>query len=105
MIGTYGGTLAQGVLIEDGTDPWIEVDGAPVDWTVPGWDRVRVPCPCGENGDVVEPGVLDGMNTPKGVQRCDACGTYDGDLDAALALARRVGGIVKFHTENKEVST
>lgn len=93
----YDGTLPDGVLIEDQTNPWVEVDGVPVDWTTT--DRPRVQCPCDEMGQVVLAGVLDAMDTPAGVQRCDACGTYDGDLDAALALARLVGGVVKFWKE------
>lgn len=41
-------------------------------------------------------GVLAPINTREGVQRCDDCHTYDSDLDAALALAVRIGGEVKF---------
>lgn len=100
MITTYDSTLTEGVLIEDGTDPWIEVDGVAVDWTAS--PLPRTPCPCSEGFDVIEPGVLDGMNTPHGVQRCDACRTYDGDLAAALALARRVGGVVKFEAAEED---
>ena len=91
---TYDGTLPDGVLIESETNPWVEIDGEPVDWTTT--KLPRTDCPCEENGSVVLPGVLDGMDSPDGVQRCDACGTFDGDLDAALALARLVGGVVKF---------
>lgn len=101
MIAIYDGALAEGVLIRDGTDPWIEVDGVPVDWSASSLPR-RVQCPCGEGFVVIEPGVIDGMNTPHGVQRCDACSTYDGDLSAALALARRVGGVVKFETAEED---
>lgn len=99
---SYDGILAPWVLIEEDTDPWVEVNGEPVDWTSS--TLPRVPCPCGENGEVVEPGVLDGMNSPHGVQRCDACSTYDGDLDAALALARRVGGVARFYQSAQEVA-
>jgi hypothetical protein len=100
VIVTYDGTPTD-ALIADGTNPWVEVDGAPVDWTAhPG---PRAACPCGEMGEVVLPGVLEAMDSAHGVARCDACSTaghgYDGDLDAALALAKHVGGIVKYHTE------
>lgn len=95
----YTGTLPEGTLIADGTNPWIEVDGKPVDWTVV---VGKGPCPCGENGDVALAGVLDGMDTADGVQRCDTCGTYEGDLDAALALAELVGGTVHFETEEND---
>jgi len=77
-------------LIAPDTDPWVQLDGVPVDWTRANLPRVT--CPCGESGQVVLAGVLDGMNTPTGVQRCDSCDTYPGDLDATLALARHVGG-------------
>lgn len=99
MSTVYDGTRTD-VQIESDTDPWIEVDGVAVDWsasTLP-----RVPCPCGEGFDVIEPGVLDSMNSVHGVQRCDACSTFDGDLNAALALARRVGGVVKFMADPEE---
>lgn len=92
----YDGTPID-VQIEDRTNPWIEVDGVPVDWTT--IDLPRIPCPCEDMGLVVLPGVLDGMDTPQGVQRCDGCDAYPGDLDAALALARLVGGVVKFSKE------
>ena len=85
-------------LIEDGTDPWVEVDGTPVDWVAS--QLPRTSCPCGESGQVVLAGVLDGMNTPQGVQRCDSCDRYPGDLDAALALAQLVGGQVKYQARD-----
>lgn len=91
---TYDGHLPDGVLIADGTNPWIEVDGIPVDWTTTTLPRTE--CPCEEGFSVVLPGVIDAMDTPVGIQRCDACSRFDGDLDAALALARLVNGVVKF---------
>ena len=30
---TYDGTLPDGVMIASETNPWVEVDGEPVDWT------------------------------------------------------------------------
>jgi hypothetical protein len=39
------------------------------------------------------------MDTAEGVQRCDICDIYDGDLSAAQALAALVGGVVKFQAE------
>lgn len=92
----YDGTPIDG-LIKDRTNPWVEVDGKPVDWTESPLPRVA--CPCEDMGQVVVPGVLDGMDTPEGVQRCDGCGIYESDLDAALALAKRVGGVAKFEKE------
>lgn len=94
---TYDGTQTD-VQIEGQRNPWVEVDGTPVNWTAS--NLPRVPCPCGENGPVVLAGVLDSMDTDEGVQRCDTCLTYPGDLDAALALARLVGGVAKFAAAN-----
>lgn len=96
MSETYNGTAID-VMIADRTNPWVEVDGVPVDWTKV--DLPRHECPCGENGQVLLSGVLDAMDSETGVQRCDACSTYPGDLDAALGLAALVGGIVKFQKE------
>jgi hypothetical protein len=84
-------------MIAEGTNPWVEVDGEPVYW--PAVDLPRIPCPCGAGFEVIEPGVLESMDSPRGVQRCDACSTYDGDIEAAVALARRVGGVVRFVAE------
>jgi len=91
---TYDGTLPDGVMIASETNPWVEVDGEPVDWTTS--TLPRVPCPCDEDHAALVPGVIDAMDSDEGVQRCDASGVFDGDLDAALALARLVGGVVKF---------
>lgn len=95
---TYDGSDIGDAKIESDTNPWVELDGEPVDWM-----RVLLPrraCPCGESGKVLIPGVLDAMDTPEGIQRCDTCNTYPGDLDAALALAKLVGGVVKFTQED-----
>lgn len=97
---TYDGTLAKGVMIAGYTNPWVEVDGQPVDWSKTVLERRE--CPCEDWGTVLLPGVLDSMNSAYGVQRCDACGIHDGDLDAALALARLVGGVVHFYAEEGE---
>lgn len=96
MDAIYDGTRTD-VMIADRTNPWVEVDGVPVDWTKV--DLPRVECPCGEQFKVVLAGVLEAMDTPEGIQRCDTCGIYPGDLDAALALARLVGGVVKYQQE------
>ena len=90
---TYTGAPT-GSLIADGTNPWVEVAGEPVDWTV--YHGPRAECPCGDGHDVPVPGVIAPIDTADGVNRCDAAQLFDGDLDAALALARLVGGVVKF---------
>lgn len=96
---TFSGydTLPDGVLIADGTNPWVEVDGVPVDWTTV--DLPRVPCSCDEEHDALVDGVIDAIDSPEGIQRCDSAETNLGDLDAALALAKLVGGVVKFETD------
>jgi len=95
---TYDGTLPDGVLIASDTNPWVEVAGKPVDWTTS--TLPRTPCPCDEDHLALAPGVIDAMDTDEGIQRCDAANVGDsfGDLDAALALAQLVGGVVKFET-------
>lgn len=91
---TYKGIFFQdGPMIASDTNPWVEVDGKPVDWTTSTLPQVE--CPCGEHLTVV-PGVIAPIDTPEGVNRCDAAETFDGDLSAAFALARLVGGVVKY---------
>lgn len=56
---------------------------------------VHGPEVCGQADPV--PGVAAPMNSPEGIQRCDECALYGGDLDAAVALALHVpGGRVMF---------
>lgn len=113
FIRTFDGTYDDNALMVPGTDPWVEIDGVPVDWTT---------CNCGSGPNTPlslhasicsrraadrpnacetcagEPvaGVIAPMNTREGIQRCDECERFEGDLDAALALARLVGGTVKY---------
>jgi len=42
------------------------------------------------------PGVIEAMDSDEGIQRCDTCDLYAGDLEAAKALADHVGGTVWF---------
>lgn len=56
--------------------------------------------PCDSCGDIL-PGVIEDMDTHEGIQRCDECSVYDGDLEAALALADHVGGVVRFHAVHR----
>lgn len=62
--------------------------------------RVRPPgVPCDQCGTLMA-GVFSTADSDTGaisVQRCDACAVYPGDLDAAWALAQRVGGAVWFY--------
>jgi len=96
---TYDGTLPDGVLIASDTNPWVEVDGEPVDWTTV--DLPRVLCSCDEDHHALVEGVIDAIDSPEGIQRCDSAVGELGDLDAALALARLVGGVVKFETDDE----
>ncbi|HEY3514557.1 MAG TPA: hypothetical protein VGL36_35585 [Kribbella sp.] len=93
--------LPPGTFIADGTNPWIEVDGQPL-----AWPQLDVPVAqdndCDQCGDEPVPGVLTGMDDAQGIQRCDTCNRYAGDLDAALALAQLVGGVVKFEPDSTE---
>jgi cytochrome b involved in lipid metabolism len=80
--------------IADQTNPWVEINGEPYDWTK--FIGPRLVDPCGEGFLVVVAGVLDAMDACEGVQRCDACQRFEGDLYAAAALAELVGGTVRF---------
>ena len=44
-------------------------------------------------GDIL-PGLVTDMDFPGGIQRCDSCEQYGGDLDATKAAADLVGGTV-----------
>lgn len=101
MIKTFDGTYADFTLIASGTDPWVEVDGKPVDWvaknlpTDPDND-------CESCADMPISGVIAPINTREGIERCDECKRFEGDLDAAFALAKLVGGAVKYETDEDE---
>lgn len=99
---TYDGTPT-GALIESDTNPWVEVNGWVVDWST--YDGPRAECPCGDEHDAPIPGVIAPIDTAEGINRCDAAGVFPGDLDAALALARLVGGVVKFEAADPDELT
>lgn len=95
-----GAELPDDVFIADGTNPWIEVDGVAVTW--PRADLAAAPgndCDC---FDQPVPGVLAPMDSDVGVQACDECKLFPGDLEAAQALAALVGGVVKFEQETEQ---
>lgn len=79
-------TGQQDALIERDTDPWIEdPSGVVITFVGPGMVGG-----CGDGGHVID-GVLAPMNTDEGIQRCDACDLYSGDLEAAAAIAADFG--------------
>lgn len=82
--------------LEPGTDPWLErPDGTLVDLA----DHLAR-LPRGECGDCRAGFFAPTDNGPtlQGVERCDECAVYDGDLSAASALAGLIGPdvIVRF---------
>lgn len=89
-------------LIASGTNPWLHnAMGQPIDL-----EKLRRPqknhtCDSCEDSPVV--GAIIAMDTPDGIQRCDACEVFDGDLTAALAVAKYIGPLttVWFDTETK----
>lgn len=86
-------------LIASRTNPWVEVNGEPVDWTDPVWNNQRVVRPqCDTCNGTILPGVIEAMDSNEGIQRCDECDTYPGDLEAAWQLARLVDGVVVYET-------
>lgn len=98
VVRTFDGTPLNDVCIADETDPWLEVDGVPVTWPRDGL-RGAERNDCGQCAGEPVPGALTRMNSEVGIQRCDTCIRFAGDLDAALALAELVGGVVKFEQE------
>jgi hypothetical protein len=98
---TYTGPTDQ--LIADGTNPWVEVDGIPVDWL----DASPLPpvwTDCETCSGTPMPGVIAPMDTAEGVQRCDICDLFDGDLSAANALARAVSGVTRFEAAENSLA-
>lgn len=69
------------VYIARETNPWLQVDGQPVDLT--GIDSgASVDCDgCNDGGAYA--GVILAMDSADGIQMCDSCGKFEGDLEAA----------------------
>jgi hypothetical protein len=89
-------------LIADQTNPWVEVKGQPIDWLdasplPPRWDGE-----CEDCRGFPLPGVWAPMDTDEGIQRCDTCQVFEGDLAAAQALADLVGGVVMFELDEED---
>ena len=77
---------SKGVLIASGTNPWLQVDGQPVDlMEIARADEYVEDCDGCRQDEFA--GIALAMDTPDGIQRCDQCGTFDGDLEAAQAAA------------------
>ena len=89
----------ESILIASGTNPWLQVDGKPVNLTaLYGTGTVDYDvCDGCAQGDFA--GIVLAMDSGEGIQRCDGCQKFDGDLEAAQAtadvLTRRTG---KQHT-------
>ncbi len=98
QIGTYTGHLPADICIADDTNPWIEIDGSTVVWPHPD----LIPDAANEYeacAGAPLPGVLAPMDSEIGIQRCDTCQVFDGDLPAALALAALIDGVVKYELD------
>lgn len=83
------------LVIAGSTNPWVEVDGRPVDWEA--LMCQAAPNDCDQCTGSPVPGAIVAMDTPEGIQACDLCRRFAGDLDAAQAVAATVGGTVTFH--------
>lgn len=59
---------------------------------------------CEQCGGQKVPGVLLGANGPTTVEACDECEVFESDLDAAFAVAVRVGGVVRFWQHDEELA-
>ena len=75
-------------------DPWVETAEGMVDWINDIDGDVLLPAPTdpAECPETCHAGILVACNDEYGVQRCDQCQVYDGDIEAAIALANIVGG-------------
>lgn len=91
-----------GLILEDGTNPWIEVDGLPVDWMVSTLVEHPALAERAECDNRCNAGVLLAMDTESGIQRCDECGTFDGDIEAAFFVAALVDGVVWVHDDTDD---
>lgn len=78
-------------------DHWV---GTPtlISREVTGITDVEEACEC---DDGLVPGALLGCGStpgaPIGIEKCDLCNRFDDDLDAAVAAAELVGGVVRFY--------
>lgn len=81
------------VYIARETNPWLQVDGQPVDLASMEDSGVEGECEGCLDGDFS--GVILAMDSVDGIQRCDSCSKFDGDLEAAahvaLVLSQRTG--------------
>lgn len=90
---------SEGAVFESETNPWVkDPSGVAISFT-----ESNMLGPCGEMIHFI-PGVLAPMDTDEGIQRCDACEIYPGDLEAARAVAKTFGPgfTVWFHGTNGE---
>lgn len=77
------------VTMTDGSDPWLQHP----DGTVVALDEHLSRLPIGQctecRGSLFAP--TGNGPTEQGIERCDQCNAYEGDLTAALALAVAIG--------------
>jgi hypothetical protein len=87
----FEGELPEGWVIAGTTNPWIEE--ADSDTAL---DLEQVALSIGQLNNsgqcygcynCILEGVIEAMDTPEGIQRCDNCDVFEGDLEAAQALA------------------
>lgn len=96
----YTGDLT-GVMIADQTDPWLQRPDGSVVTLVPHLTPLEPGPVCGEcRGGFFAP--TDSGPTDQGIERCDECDLYLGDLDAALALAELIGPDITVWYEDDE---
>ena len=100
----FTGAPTASLIAPGNPNPWIEIDGQPVDWMRRAPSLPQAVTWCGDGGCNAGPlaGVLVACDTPQGIQRCDQCNIYDGDREAALALAQMVGGVVVFEVNTEQ---
>lgn len=101
----FDGELPDGVFIKRSTNPWLQAadedDSVDLDLLRGDIGILRNDRTCVEGcSNCIVQGVIESMDTPDGIQRCDVCQLFDGDLEAAQALADAVtefyNGAVKY---------
>lgn len=83
--------LDDDVLIAFGTNVWLVSGEEPINLQALLHETDSFPVasgnPCYQCWPEPLPGVLTAMNSEDGIERCDNCTLYEGDLEAARALA------------------
>lgn len=86
------------VIIAAETEPWLQRDnGEEIDLTE--YDLDTLLPQLNDCDGCAGTGVFAPVNTNHGINRCDQCQAFPGDLEAAAAVAQVIGGHVYFEPD------